>query len=92
MANKQRKAEIAREEIEKKILLLFVGSVTSQQHASVSQGWVSSILRAATLRQKLQIKLSISSSHSIWTQGRPVPALTLYRQASGRVAATVSFL
>ena len=35
------------------------------------------ILRAATLRYKLQIKLSISSSHSILTLGHPVPALTL---------------
>ena len=35
------------------------------------------ILRAATLRQKLQIKLSISPSHSILTPSQPVPALTL---------------
>ena len=35
------------------------------------------ILRAATLRQKLQAKLSISPSHSILTPGQPVPALTL---------------
>ena len=35
------------------------------------------ILRAATLRQKLQIQLSISPSHSILTPGRPVPVLTL---------------
>ena len=35
------------------------------------------ILRAATLRQKLQIKLSTSPSPSILTPGRPVPALTL---------------
>ena len=34
-------------------------------------------LRAATLRWKLQIQLSISPSHSILTPGRPVPALTL---------------
>ena len=47
------------------------------------------ILRAATLRQKLQIKLSISPSHSILTPGRPVPALTLLRQAPGRVATGV---
>ena len=42
-------------------------------------------VRAATLRQKLQIKLSTSPSRSILTPGQPVPALTLYRQAPGRV-------
>ena len=35
------------------------------------------IARAATLRQKLQIKLSTSPSQSILTPGGPVPALTL---------------
>ena len=38
-------------------------------------------VRAATLRQKLQIKLSVSPSHSILTPGQPVPALTLERLA-----------
>ena len=52
-------------------------------------GSAQTILRAATLRQKLQIKLSISPSHSILTPGRPVPALTLWRQAPGRVATGV---
>ena len=33
--------------------------------------------RAATLRQKLHIKLAVSLSHSILTPGQPVPALTL---------------
>ena len=47
------------------------------------------ILHAATLRQKLQIKLSTSPSHSIVTLGQPVPALTLYCQAPGRVATGV---
>ena len=46
-------------------------------------------LRAATLRQKLQIKLSTSLSHSILTPGQPAPALTLERQAPGRVATGV---
>ena len=46
--------------------------------------------RAATLRQKLQIKLSISPSHSILTPGQPVPELTLQRQAPGRVATGVA--
>ena len=49
-------------------------------------------LRAATLRQKLHIKLSASPSHSIFTPGQPVPALTLERQAPGRVATGVPSL
>ena len=40
-------------------------------------GSAQTILRAATLRQKLQIQLSTSPSHSILTSGRPVPALAL---------------
>ena len=40
----------------------------------------------------MQTKLSISPSHSILTPGRPVSALTLYRQAPGRVATGVSIL
>ena len=40
-------------------------------------GSAQTILRAATLRQKLQIQLSTSPSHSILTPGRPVPGLTL---------------
>ena len=44
------------------------------------------IFRDATLRLKLQIQLSTSPSHSILTPGRPVRALTLKRQAPGRVA------
>ena len=39
----------------------------------------------------MQIKLSISPSHSILTPGQPVPALTLYRQVPGRVATGVPF-
>ena len=35
--------------------------------------------RAATLREKLQIKVSTSPSHSILTSDQPVLALTLYR-------------
>ena len=41
---------------------------------------------AATLRQKLQIKLPISPGDRILTPGQPVPALTLKRQVPGRVA------
>ena len=48
-----------------------------QHHAGVSQGWICSIICAATLRKKLQIKLAISPSHSVMAQGQPVPALSL---------------
>ena len=41
-------------------------------------------VRAATLQQKLQIKLAISPGHSILTQGQPVPALTLQHQAPSK--------
>ena len=53
---------------------LLVGCLTSQEQAGVS---AMTILRAATLRYKLRIKLSTSPSHSILTPGRPIPALTL---------------
>ena len=42
--------------------------------------------RAATLKQKLQIKFSTSPSHSILTPGRPVPVLALKRQVPDTVA------
>ena len=37
------------------LMLLLVGCLTSQQHASVSQGRICSITRVATLRRKLHI-------------------------------------
>ena len=49
-------------------------------------GFAPTIVRAATLRQKLQVKLSTSPSHSILTPVGPVPALT---QAPGRLATGV---
>ena len=52
-------------------------------------GSAQTILSAATLRYKLQIKRSTSPSHSILTPGRPVPVLTLSRQAPDRVATGV---
>ena len=57
---------------EMEVCLLFVGCLTSQQHASVS-------LHNFTCchTEKLQIQLSTSPSHSILTLGGPVPALTL---------------
>ena len=55
-------------------------------------GPAQTILRAATLRKKWRIQLSTSPSHSILTPGRPVPALTLRRQAPGMVATGVPIL
>ena len=49
-------------------------------------GSAQTILRAATLRYKLQIQLSISPSHSMPTPGQPVPSKVLSRQAPGRVS------
>ena len=54
--------------------------------AFLRDGPSQTILCAATLRQMLRIKFSVSFSHNILTPGRPVPALTLSRQAPGRVA------
>ena len=53
-------------------------------------GSAQTIVHAATLRQKLQIKLSTSPSHSILTPGRTVPVLTLTHQAPGKVATRVA--
>ena len=55
----------------------------------LEDGSAQTSVRAATLRYKLQIKFSISPSHSIQAPGQPVPALTLYRQAPDRVATGV---
>ena len=53
-------------------MLLFVACLTSQQHAAVypRDGSAQTIVCTATLRQKLQTKLSISLS-------QPVPALII---------------
>ena len=56
-------------------IIAFKGTATSY---SVSQdGSAQTIVRAATLRKKLQFKLSISHSHGILTLGQPVQALIL---------------
>ena len=57
-----------------------VDCLTSLQLVRVSQERVLLDFHAccaATLRQKSEIRLAISSSHSILTPGEPVPALTL---------------
>ena len=42
----------------------------------LKDGSAQTIVRAATLRHKLQVKHSISPTHIILTPGQPVPALT----------------
>ena len=71
-------------------IIIFFGS--SNMLVYLRDGSARAILRAATLRYNLQIKLSISPSHGILTSGQQVPALTLCRQASGRVATGVPIL
>ena len=52
----------------------------------IRDGSAQKVVRTATLRSKVQIKLSIKPSRSIPTPSQPVPALTLLLQAPGRVA------
>ena len=49
----------------------------------LSDGSAQAIVRAATLRYKLQVKLSASSHHSKLTPDQPIPALTLQFQTPG---------
>ena len=58
------------------LLLLFVGYLTSQQHAR-RDGSAKTTVRAATLRKKLQINFPVSRCHSILTPGQSIPTLTL---------------
>ena len=57
--------------------LLLVVQRPSNMRVYLRDGSAQTILRVATLSQKLQTKLSISPGHSILTPGLPVPALTL---------------
>ena len=58
----------------------------------LKDGSARTIVRAATPRQTLQIQLAISPSNHVLIQGQPVPALTLSRQAPGKVAIGVLLL
>ena len=49
---------------------------SNMQGIHLSDGSVKTILCAATLRRKLQVKLTIAPSHNILTPNRPVLALT----------------
>ena len=70
----------------------FLGCLTSQQHASVSQTFFAqTIVPVGTLRQKWQIKLAISPKHSTSTPGQPVLALS-QTPAATRTLICSSFL
>ena len=68
---------------------LLVSEHPSNMLVYIRDGSAQTSVHAATLRQKLQIKLSLSPSHSILTPHQPVPVLTLWCQAPGRVATGV---
>ena len=57
--------------------LMFVGSLMPQQHASVSQGRVTSDNSTCCHTETLQITLSVSRNHGILTLSRPVPMVIL---------------
>ena len=63
--------------------------LTSQQHASVSQGRICSDNWTCRHTETEVADQTTSPSDSILTPGRPVPALTLQSQAPGRVATGV---
>ena len=56
---------------------LLIAYHPSNRLVNLRDGSAQTILCAATLRQKMQIKLSTSPSHSILTPGQPVTALNL---------------
>ena len=68
-------------------LLSLVVCLTSQHHASVSQGWICSDNCMCYHTEAADQACCLS--HSILTLGWPVPALTLKHQVPGRVATTV---
>ena len=69
---------------------LLADCLTSQQHASVSQGRICTHnFTCCHTEIEFADQTSTSPSHSIMTPGRPVPALTLQCQAPGREAAGV---
>ena len=49
-------------------------------------------VHASTMRQKLQIKLAISPTHSLLTPGQPILAMTLYCQVPRRVTTRATIL
>ena len=58
------------------LVCLLIAQYPSNKLVYLRDTSAQTILRAATLREKLQIQLSTSHSHSILTPGQPVLALT----------------
>ena len=75
----------------KTMFCLLVAKRPSNMLVYLRNGSAQTIGCAATLRWKLQIKISISPSLSVLTPGQAVPSLTLYRQTRGRAASGVHF-
>ena len=65
---------------------LLVGCLTSQQYASVSQGQICSDKWMCCHTEIEVADQTFYLTHSILTLGQPVPALTPFSQAPGRVA------
>ena len=61
-----------------------VAHLSSNRLVYLGDGSAQTIVRAATPRQKVQIKLAISPSRGILTPVQPVPAMALMSQAPGR--------
>ena len=69
-----------------------LASLTSHMPVCLRHGSDRMILRAATLRKKLQIKLTVLPSHRILTPHQLNLTLNLYLQTPGRVATRVPIL
>ena len=69
-----------------------LGCLTSQQHASASQGRICSDSCTCCHTETEDADPTFSLTHSILTPGQPVQALTLQRQAPSRVASGVPIL
>ena len=72
---------------------LLDGCLTPQQHANVSQGQICTDNYMCCYTEiEVADQTFTSPNHSILTPGRPVPALTLSCQATGRLAIGVPIL
>ena len=69
---------------------MLVAYYPSNMPVCLRNGSALTIVCAATRRQKLQIKLAISPSHSTWTPSQLVLALSQKRQVPGTVATRVT--
>ena len=72
-----------------RIVCLLVGCLLSQQHASVSRGQIC-LDNFTCCHTEIEVADQTFYLTQSQTRGRPVPALTLWCQAPGRVATVVS--